>query len=64
MTVSITFGLWLIPLIISIAIYAATWLLRTQSGGFVDFSPLANLVKLGVATILVIIVWLLYALAT
>jgi uncharacterized Tic20 family protein len=64
MTITLTFGLWVIPTIISLFIYFVTWCLRTESSGFVDFSPIANMVKFGLATILVLIVWLIYALAS
>jgi hypothetical protein len=63
MTVTLTFGLWVIPLIISMVIYVVTWCLRTESSGFIDFSTIANMFRFGLATILVLIVWLIYAFA-
>lgn len=63
MTITITFGWWLVPLFASILIYAVTYLLRSKYGPsfFLDFTPVVNLAKFGVATILVLAIWLIYA---
>lgn len=65
MTFTITLGSWVIPAIISLFIYAlAVCWCRGGNGDWIDFTPIVNLFKLGLATVIVLVVWLVYALAT
>lgn len=64
MDMTITLGWWIIPLMVTIALYAYAWTTFEYGGGDYSFSGVFNGIKLMLATVPALSVWLVWALLT
>lgn len=62
MTFTLAFGWWMLPLVISVAIYGYAVSTFQRGGGDYSFPELFNLIRLIIATVPVLAVWLVWAL--